>query len=68
MKKIILFSSLFVLPAGSLAFLLKDKIMDNIFKKRSKDETRFNSIDYGMSWGSRTDELVNLLLCRLSLS
>jgi hypothetical protein len=57
MKKYFLLSSLLILPFGSTVFMIKDKLF---VKKRNKDETRFNSIDYGMSWGSRTDEIVLL--------
>jgi hypothetical protein len=60
MKQFLFMSSLFVLPAGSMAFLFKDKINEYFNKNKTvKDETRFNSVDYGLNWGSRTDEIVN---------
>ena len=55
MKKYLFLSSFFILPAGSLAYMIKDKLF---LKNNNRDETRYNSIDYGMSWGSRTDEIV----------
>jgi hypothetical protein len=60
MKKYILLSSLFILPMGSAIFMIKDTF--NFFgnKNKPKDETRFNSNYYGLNWGSRTDEIVNL--------
>ncbi len=55
MKKFLLLSSLLVLPIGSVVYMINDKLF---VKKKHKDETRYNSIDYGMNWGSRTDEIV----------
>ena len=65
MKKIIIFSSLFLLPVGSCLFMIKDTINTKIFPSKNKikkDETRFNTNYYGLSWGSRTDEIVSYFI------
>jgi hypothetical protein len=62
MKKFILISSLFILPVSSGIYMIKDDIYNKYLNtgnvKQKKDETRFNSNYYGLSWGSRTDEIV----------
>jgi hypothetical protein len=61
MKKYFLLGSLFVLPAGSMLYFFNDGFRKYFsYSNLIKDETRFNSVDYGLSWGSRTDEIVNL--------
>lgn len=65
MKKFLVLSSLFILPAGSAFFMLRDSIVYNKYfgvNKISKDETRFNTNYYGLNWGSRTDEVVGIFI------
>ena len=59
MKKIIIFSSVLLLPVTTTLYMFKDKFsIPGMKKKEKKDETRFNTNYYGLSWGSRTDEIV----------
>lgn len=61
MKKAILLSTLLLLPAGSCVYMIKDAIKKKYFKDNAidnKDMTRYNSNYYGLSWGSKTDEIV----------
>ncbi len=64
MKNVLLISSLFILPLGSIAYGLRDDIYKRIFgtNRINKDETRFNSKYYGLNWGSRTDEIVLFII------
>jgi hypothetical protein len=60
MKKFLIFSSVFILPLASGAFICKDLIQKKFFNKENNlDNTRFGLQDYGMKWGSKTDEIVN---------
>lgn len=61
MKKFLIFSSLMVLPLGASYHLIKDSVKYHLFPEEiNKDYTRHNSSQYGMKWGSRTDELVRV--------
>jgi hypothetical protein len=60
MKKILFMSSLFILPVGSLFFFFKDQISKKIIKRKVEDSTRYGTNYYGLNWGARTDEIVNI--------
>lgn len=59
MKRFFIFSSVFILPIISGSFIFKD-ILKNKFltKENNIDNTRFGLQNYGMKWGSKTDEIV----------
>ena len=59
MKKYLIISSVFILPLASGAYIIKD-MLESKYKKTDLDldNTRFGTQDYGMKWGSKTDEIV----------
>lgn len=60
MKNFLLLSSMFVLPLAAGGYILKDIIV-NKYKKNADnpDNTRFGTLNYGLNWGSKTDEIVS---------
>ena len=63
MKKFLIFLPVLILPLGTSIYMIKDSVATRFFnstKNAKKDETRFNSNYYGLSWGSRTDEIVRI--------
>ena len=55
-------SSLLVLPGIASIHFIRDYFTDsNTSFNIQKDNTRLGSSYYGLNWGSRTDELVNII-------